>query len=419
MLKKNDNFRIIIDRSIKVGQLPEIARTTPITRTPHVGNLNPVELALLTLGIPLRLVDKNCSVIDNLFHPEAKIIHQKLEVLSSQHGVLAPFLQDDSGNALAHLHIATTRKAVPGFRTSSYSLDYLAEIDRVIPVLETLALTTPEMFNRLTTEGGGVVPQFAVDDTYAYYGDPDLNVIRIDRKSLATRAIRYFEQVAYTLEQGKTATGSGYTLLKADADIILQGVIDTSSESSHGIRRFFQCCGIPMARYIADPRMDKSGTISRVYRDLQRRLGNLPSVEMILLPISHLRFAYMSEESLELHQKINQADTELKRLKNAKSDEIKQASSKQERDEVVGKYQLLFQQVKAQQKNCIDQLANGRFPPFYVLGSPQRFTQYDLAASSNTIQIPEDVMEMSLKSLSIRLKKLLAHHPKKKAAIFN
>ena len=416
---KSDNFSLRIDRSVKVGQLAEIARTSPITRTPHVGNLNLVELALLTLGVPLRLVDKNCSVIDTLFHPEAKIVHQKLEILSSQHEVLAPFLQDDAGNALSHLHVEAIRKVVPSCRTSTYSLDYLAEIDLVIPVLETLALIAPEMFNRLTIEGGKIVRQFAIDDANAYYGDPDSNIIRIDRKSLATRAIRYFEQVASTLEQGKPAIGSGYTLLKADADIILQGVIDTRAESSHGPRRFFQCCGIAMARYVADPRMDKAGIINQIYRDLQKRLGTLPTVEMILLPISHLRFAYMNKESLELHRKINHADTELRFLKKAKGNEVKQVSSKQGRDRIVEKYQLLFQRVKAQQKDYIDQLANGEFSPFYVLGSPQRLTQYDLAASGNTIQIPEDVMDMSLKSLSTRLKKMLAHHSKKKAAIFN
>lgn len=418
MPRKSDKFRITIDRSIKVGQLAELARNHPITRTPHIGNLNLVELALLTLGVPLRLVDKNCSVIDKLFHPEAQIIHQKMEVLSSQNEVLAPFLKDESGTALAHLHVAATRKAVPGGYTSTYSLDYLKEIDSVIPILETLALIAPEMFNRLTTETGRVVKQFAVDDVYAYYGDPGFNIIRIDRKSLATRAIRYFEQVANTLEKGKPAVGVGYALLKADADIILQAVIDTSSESSCGTRRFFQCCGIPMARYIADPRIDKSGKINQIYTSLQQRLGMRSNIEMVLLPISHLRFAYINEESLELHQKINFVDTEFQLLKKAKADEIKHISSKQEKDRIVEKYQQLFQELKAQQKNDIEQLMNSKFSPFYVLGSPQRLTQYDLAISGNTIKIPEEVMGMSLKSLSTRLKKLLAHQPEKRAAIF-
>lgn len=366
----------------------------------------------------MRLVDKNCSVVDNLFHPESKIINQKLETLTPQQKVLSPYLHNRSGQALAKQHIESARRAVPGFKISTYSLDYLESIDLILPILEILAFSFPEMFNRLTTEEGKVLPQCGVDETHAYYGESDSHIIGIERSSLANRAIGYFEQVASVISSGIPANKAGNILLKADADIILQAVIDTNNGSAHGTQRFYQCCGIPMARYIADPRIGKPEIINLAYRETQKRIGNLPNIEMILLPISHLRFAYINESSLKLHEEISKADRVLEQSKVAKNREIRQASSMHGRDRVIDKYQKIFQQIRTEKQKYINELIGVKFSPFYLSGSPERLTQYDLESSEIRIQIPEDVMEMSLKSLSERIKKLLINHPERRVAFF-
>ncbi len=414
---ESGNFKIVIDRSLRLNQLVELPRTDPITRTPHIGNLNPVELGLMSLGIPLRLVDKNCSTVDNLFQPEAQILNQELVLLSHQQGVVAPYLQDGNDRSIAKHHFEVTRLAVPGGTASTYSQDYLAAQEKIYPVLQGLAELAPELFDRITHGDGTFSRQCGHDDRHVHYGDP-ARPIKIERDSLVERCLAYFKQVSHVIASGLPATESGLVLLKADADFILQAVMDTAVTSGHGRRRFYHCCGIPMTRYAADPRLDKPGKINHLYRLLQKRVGRLPDVEMVLLPISHFRFVYMQKKTLGLHTRILGLEQELERIKREKGLRIRSAPSTPERDLVIEQYRPALQQLHQQLKACVDELTDGRYPAFYISGSSQRFTQHDLAASDEPMRIPDDVMGLSLKNLSERLKKLLRHNPQRIRALF-
>lgn len=411
-------FKINIDRTVTVQQLQDITRHSTITRTPHIGNLNLAELTLLTLGIPLRLVDKNLSSIDTLFNPESRIINEQCEILSTQQHTLVPYLRDKTGYALATLHTRATQQAVHNGQVSTYSLDYLKHIDNVAAVLEILADIAPEVFNRISDSEGKVTSQLAYDDAFVYFGTSKADAIRVDRTSLATRTLGYFEQVSSVIETGIPASRNSVILLKAEADIVLQSLIDTSLESSHGVRRFYQCCGIPMARYIADPRVGMPEEINRLLGMVCRRLNRPANIEMTLFPISHLRLAYINDSTLQHHYEIIVADEKLQALKQEKARRIKSAASNTERDDIICTYQSLFQQTRTTRQQHIDALAFSSYSPFYEPGSTRRLTQHDLAESGQTIQIPDHVMSMSLKSISDRLKSLLSRHPEKRARIF-
>lgn len=412
------NFNIVVDRTLRVGQLSELARNGAITRTAHLGNLHSADLILLSLGVPLRLVDKNCSVVDSLHQPEARIIDGKLELLSSQQRVLAPYLHDSQENSLAHMHLSATRASVAGCRASTYSIDYLMEIDRILPLLEVMACLAPEMFNRATTESGEVLQQTGVDDRFAYYGS-GMETIRCSRAIMAERAVGYFQTVVESLASGKPATGAGHLLLRLEADIILHGVIDTQAESTLGLRRFYQCGGMAMQRYIADPRLNKSSLIDRLYGSLRQRIGDLPAIEMVLLPISHLRFGYLESATEALHYSIRQIELTLREVKKEKAREMQSATTYTARAEIIDRYQRLYRDLKSSRKGFIEQLLDSKFHPFYPLGCAQRMTQHDLAAADAKLRIPVEVMEMPLQSLTTRLKQLLKEFPARLAPLIN
>ncbi|MEW8019234.1 MAG: hypothetical protein AB2811_00330, partial [Candidatus Sedimenticola endophacoides] len=219
--------------------------------------------------------------------------------------------------------------------------------------------------------------------------------------------------------QSRPAIRGGSVLLKADADIILQGVMDTADGGRRGRQRFYQCCGVAMARYIADPRMDKQGNIERVYQQIHDRLENIPRVEMVLLPVSHLRFAYWKKENLDLHNSIIGLNHRLERLKWNKGKEIRAAGSKSERNEIIEKYQGCFFAVKAERQKLIDHLIRETFSPFYISRGPARMTQYDLRELGQPLQIPDEVFDMSLKSHGNRLRRLLVAYPDLASNIFH
>ena len=415
-------FSIRLDGEIRVGELADLAGTAPLTRTPHLGNQYPADLALLSMGVPMRQLDKNYSIVDKIFTPEARICDGTPVTLSQQQGVLSPYLATSGGQAAVYEHFRTIKQAVPGAVVSTYSLDYLRHIDLVEAVLDIMAEVAPESFNRVSLADGRVARQFAVDSSFAYYGDPRGERFKIDRRQLARRCIGYFEQAATSLREGTPMRTGGHVLIKAEADILLQGVIDAAGALGERRQRIYQCCGVTMARYAADPRRDMAARITHWYREVKRRSGGLigtfPRIEMILIPTSMLRMVYLNLDRYLLHQRILSTDERLLALKHRKGADIKEAKTKRQRQRIIDRYQALFQQVRDERQALIEKQTSGRFPPFYVLGESNRFTQYDLAASGKRITIPDELLDLPVKSLAPRMKKLLAAYPRLRQAIF-
>ena len=177
-----------------------------------------------------------------------------------------------------------------------------------------------------------------------------------------------------------------------------------------------------MARYATDPRRDIAARISHLYRELKRRtdgsIGTLPNIEMILIPTSMLRLVYLGLGRYLLHQRILKSEERLLALKHRKGRDIKEAKTKQHRQRIIDHYQTLFQQVRDERQALIEKQTTGQFPPFYVLGESNRFTQYDLAASGERIRIPDELLDLPVKSLAPRMKKMLAAYPRLRQAIF-
>ena len=415
-------FSIRLDGSVLVGELPELAMSAPVVRTPHLGNLYPADLALLSLGIPVRLLDKNYSVVDRLYLPEARITDGKATLLSQQHGVLAPYLSTSAGEAVVSGHYRAMQAAVPGSVVSTYSRDYLESIDLVEAVLETLAEIRPDMFSRLCLEDGRVVPLDGINGSTVSYRSPECGVIRVARQELAARCIRYFEHVAVCLDRGVPMYSGGHVLIRAEADLLLQGLIGAGSAGGGECQRVYQCCGIAMGRYATDPRRDMAAGIEDIYRRVKRHTsGNkhaLPAIEMILIPTSMLRLVYINPERNSLHRKILDCEERWLALRQGKGEAIRQAAGKHRREQIIDRYQVLFQQVRNERQAHIDAQVKGKWPPFYALGDSNRFTQYDLAASGEGIAIPGDVLDMPVGSLGPRIRKMLSAHPRLRQAVF-
>lgn len=415
-------FSIRLDGSVRVGELTELAGSASITRTPHLGNLYPADLALMSLGIPVRLLDKNCSVVDRLFMPEARIIDATPTVLSSRQGVLTPYLATSAGQAVVFEHFHTTQAAVPGSTVSTYSLDYLQHIDLVEAVLGIMAEVSPGLFNRLSLADGQVARQRSFDTGIVCYDVPQGKPARIGRRELASRCIRYFEEVADCLRSGTPVQTGGHVLISAEADILLQGLVDTAAACGERRQRVYQCCGLPMARYATDPRRDMAASITDIYRKVKRRLAGrghaLPDIEMILVPTSMLRLVYLGPEKSLLHRQILDSEERLLALKHSKGEDIRGAKNKSQVLRIIDRYQALFQRVRDERQVLIEKQMGGKWPPFYLLGDCNRFTQYDLAASGESITIPDDLLDLPVKALAPRIKKLLAAYPRLRQAMF-
>lgn len=69
------SFHILIHDDISIAQLIEIDKNGGrVLKTPHIGNIYPNNLALISLGIPTLLYDRTIGIKDKSFHPH-KIVY--------------------------------------------------------------------------------------------------------------------------------------------------------------------------------------------------------------------------------------------------------------------------------------------------------------------------------------------------------
>ncbi|MEW8044196.1 MAG: hypothetical protein G8D28_07765 [gamma proteobacterium symbiont of Phacoides pectinatus] len=204
-MSRSKYFNIKIDNTLTLREIIALGGSNCITRTPHIGNLNPVELMLMSVGVPLRLVDKTCSTIDSMFQPECKIMDLVAKMLSEQKNTLVPYLGDTSDHALTKVHLDAIREAVLEGCATAYSEDYLKDIDRLLPVLDVMSQIAPELFNRFVAEKGRILHQTGFDDSYVYYGACPSERVRIKRCTLSERVVDYFRGVEAVLASSMLA----------------------------------------------------------------------------------------------------------------------------------------------------------------------------------------------------------------------
>jgi hypothetical protein len=413
-------FSVRIDASFKVGELGALARHSPVTRTSHLGNQCPADLAVCSLGVPARQVDKNYSVIDVLYRPEARVMDGRVTRLCTQSGILAPFLEDPAGRSLAFEHLDSFKRAVPNARISTYSLDYMKAIDLIEPVLQVLADVSPEVFDRSTRADGTVARLCAVDERRVCFGDPATGSveIEIDRRELVPRAIGYFERAATALLKAIPVTDSGQILVKADADILLQAIMDAVAAAPGARQRVYQCCGVAMASYAADPRLDKPGKIAHLYGQVRRKLAKLPDIELVLIPTTWLRLAYLEPRQYAVHEEILALERELSRLDGGRGQAVRQAKSAEQQREAIDRFQASSLVVHQRRQELIRELTAGVHTPFYSPARSACFSQYDVLAREARVRIPADVLDMSLRDVRVRIKRLLKKFPAVHKAVF-
>lgn len=136
------SFHILIHDDISIAQLIEIDKNGGrVLKTPHIGNIYPNNLALISLGIPTLLYDRTIGIKDKCFHPH-KIVYNGIaeqiadpDIFSTHSRVKYQpknfvLRENFVGRKISDLHLDILRQALPRGNFFTYT-QYLKDNKKI------------------------------------------------------------------------------------------------------------------------------------------------------------------------------------------------------------------------------------------------------------------------------------------------
>lgn len=162
------SFHILIHADISIAQLIEIDKNGGrVLKTPHIGNIYPNNLALISLGIPTLLYDRTIGIKDKSFHPH-KIVYNGIaeqiadpSTLSTHSRVKCQpknFILGESfvGRKIVDLHMDILRQALPRGNFFTYT-QYLKDNKKIVSeIVKVIAKNFPQIWYRFVNEDGTI-----------------------------------------------------------------------------------------------------------------------------------------------------------------------------------------------------------------------------------------------------------------------
>lgn len=349
------SFNILIHDDISLAELIKISKEGGrVLKTPHIGNIYPNNLAIISLGIPTLLYDRNVGSKDKNFHPHKIIFEGKSEIISdsnilSTHSKIKYLSKNFEigrnivGTNLVNFHLESLNKVLPTGNHFTYS-NYLRENkDSVYRVVKEIAKTFPEIWCRFVDKDGVVTNK------------------KITKSNI-------FDDGVY----GVNNKEKGW-LIPNPVNILLHGVIDTINLK---ISEIYLLSGPDMCSYIKN----YEDVLNSMFDHLKNTLDlDLPdSVNCHIIPVANMRFVATKDhiKSLEklvvLYKEYKKAGETIQSLLGDFSGSIKIFSFIKEKNKIKKKifnhlsYDYLFF------KKMV----------FYDISESNCFTQYDLSRTS-------------------------------------
>ena len=162
------SFNIIIRDDISLNNLLKIINSGGrVLKTPHIGNIYPNNLAIITLNIPTLLYDRNIGFKDKSFHPHKIIFDSRNEEISdpgilSTHSkiILQPSIfkvsENVIGTSIVDFHMSILEKSIPNSNIFTYSY-YIKQNKKLITkIVKEVVKEFPELWHNLVDINGVV-----------------------------------------------------------------------------------------------------------------------------------------------------------------------------------------------------------------------------------------------------------------------
>ena len=162
------SFHILIHDDISIAELMEINKNGGrVLKTPHIGNIYPNNLALISLGIPTLLYDRTIGIKDKSFYPH-KIVYNGIAeqiadptILSTHSRVKRQpknfiFRENLVGRKITDLHLAILKQALPRGNFFTYT-QYLEDNKEIASeIVKVIAKKFPQIWYRFVNEEGSI-----------------------------------------------------------------------------------------------------------------------------------------------------------------------------------------------------------------------------------------------------------------------
>jgi len=262
------DFRVVPRYDLSLKDLAALHRDGhSVTKSPHVGNWYPNNLAVASLGIPMNVYDRTIGVRDRNFHPHKIIVDGGSEEVADP-AILtthARVIRESSwfperfpvGSRVLDGHMQAIRDAVPGANCVVFT-DYLRQhADRVLAILEVATGRISGLWRRFAhTDGTITEPTCGGWDRIAQTGGI----------------------------YGLTNDEFGW-LIPNELNVILDGVLQAAI---HNASVVYHLSGPDMIGYIGG----YAELLAKIHAALRQKLDWVPEqVELHLVPVATMRFA--------------------------------------------------------------------------------------------------------------------------------
>jgi hypothetical protein len=350
------SFNILIHDDISLDELIKISESGGrVLKTPHIGNIYPNNLAIISLGIPTLLYDRTIGSKDENFYPHKIIFSGQNEEISdpdilSTHSKIK--LQPEGinlkrniiGENIVNFHLETLKETIPDGNYFTYS-NYIEENKDLVSIItKEIAKTFPEIWHRFVDVNGFVhKKQNPTTDEIISKG-----IFGIDNQK------------------------EGW-LIPNPVNILLHGTIDVIKFNTNDI---YLLSGPDMYLYMKDYEAVLGSMYSYIKSSLDLELPE--SINCHIIPAMKMRFITTQnnkdilDELVKLYEHYKSVDNAINDLFKGLEEQISIESLIEEKDKIK------FKIIKHLEKNY-DVLKKTMF---YDIGNSDCFTQYDLLNSS-------------------------------------
>ncbi|MDP3985311.1 MAG: hypothetical protein Q8P82_00975 [bacterium] len=349
-------FNILIRRDLSLTALADIHRSGgSVTKSPHIGNIYPNNLAVAKMGIPLNIYDRTIGERDRNFHPHRVIVGGMSETIAD-HRILTTHARVERESQLVphrfpidarttDCHMQALRDAIPKADLVVYT-DYLERhIDRVLPILELVTDRLPKIWERTVSETGVIT-----------------------RRGIQTG----WKEIVPLGVMGLPATHlSGWVIPN-----VLNTLLDVILESAErGIADVYHLSGPDMVKYIHQ----FDATLTELYDHVRSRLDwRLPeTLRFHVVPVADMRFAVREERRAPLDALV-EGWLDFQRENRSRGDVLKNAADDYERDRIIARLNesrnRVIDRIRAALDECVE--------IFYRIEDANALTQYDLLAGA-------------------------------------
>lgn len=352
-------FHVKIRRDVSLGELAELVRNgESVTRTPHVGNLYPSNLACLAQGIPALVYDMTIGEKDKNYHPhlcisgnwgqtvgnkELFLSHATVEHEPQIHAKRFP-----RGERLAACHVKALRELYPKTSITLFSDWLTSNYERLLPLMSLVSKEMPGLFERYICKDG-----------------------RIEDPKETMRRYQHHPILGLTDSHG--------WVVPLPCTVAFQAIFEALD---FGSARVWHLSGPDMYKYITDLE-DK---LNELYDLARRQFPGLPdNLEYNLVPVSNLRFAVRASEKASLDALLELYGNYMKALV------VSQSNMDDEGARAMRTKRSCEGRIPEAIRDCLT--------PFYKIETAKYLTQYDLLADNEALYIHPLMLERTIEEI--------------------